>query len=306
MNNILVIKHGALGDFILGLGPMEAILRHHPGAQITLLTTAPFAEMAKKSGYFDAVWLDDRPKMIQIADWVRLLLRLKRGNFDYVYDLQTSGRTVWYFRLMGRPGWCGHVKGCSHRHANPDRDRMHTVDRQKEQLAAAGIKDVPWPDLSWMETDVSGFGLPERYVLLIPGGSAHRPEKRWPADRFGDLANVMLEKGLRPVLIGTAAEHDVLKTITDACPEAVSLEGKTSLFDLYSLAENAAGVIGNDTGPMHVAVASGASGMVLFSAASDPALCAPRARREGQKLEILQVSDLKDLKIADILAKLPF
>ena len=58
---ILVIKLGALGDFIQALGPMAAIRKHHPDAHITILTTKPFENFAKDCGYFDEIWLDERP-----------------------------------------------------------------------------------------------------------------------------------------------------------------------------------------------------------------------------------------------------
>src|SRR5215471_14975786 len=59
--NILVIKHGALGDFVQAMGAAAAIRAHHQGAEITLLTTAPFADLARSSPYFDQVWIDERP-----------------------------------------------------------------------------------------------------------------------------------------------------------------------------------------------------------------------------------------------------
>ena len=87
MSNILVIKHGALGDFVLAMGPFAAIRRHHTDAAITLLTTAPFGELAEASGYFDAVWIDTRPKLTQPLDILKLARRLNNAGFERVYDL---------------------------------------------------------------------------------------------------------------------------------------------------------------------------------------------------------------------------
>ena len=56
---ILVIKLSALGDFVLSIASFQAIRAHHPNATITLLTTAPYRRLAKKSGCFDDIWLDD-------------------------------------------------------------------------------------------------------------------------------------------------------------------------------------------------------------------------------------------------------
>ena len=201
---ILVIKLGALGDFVQAMGPAAAIRAHHPRAHITLLTTPAFAELGRHAPYFDAVWVDER------AGWSRpwalfaLARRLRAASFDRVYDLQTSDRSSLYFHLLWPryPQWSGIAAGASHPHANPDRDRMHTIDRQRDQLAMAGIDTVSPPDLSWAATDISRFKLPERFVLLVPGGSRHRPEKRWPAGRYMRLASFLTNVGPTPVLVG--------------------------------------------------------------------------------------------------------
>ena len=89
-----------------------------------------------------------------------------------VYDLQTSGRSDWIFRMIGpgpRPEWVGRVAGASHRHDDPRRDFLHTQERLAGQLARAGVVPQAAPDLSWMDGDVARFGLPARVALLVPG-----------------------------------------------------------------------------------------------------------------------------------------
>lgn len=296
MTRILVIKLGALGDFVQAMGPFQAIRAHHPDAEITLLTTRPFAALAVASPYFDHVWIDDKPKMWQVPKVLKLKRKLAGGHFSRVYDLQTSDRSGWYFRLMGaEPDWSGIAPGCSLPHANPDRDTMHTIDRQAEQLALAGIEQVAPPDLSWAEGDTSRFGLPAAFALLCPGGAAHRPAKRWPAERFGTLAAWLTARGIIPVLLGTETERAEIATIAAACPEAVSLTGKTSLLDILGLGLRARIAVGNDTGPMHLIAAAGCPSVVLFSDASDPSLCAPRGR-----VAILRRPDLAALEAPEV------
>ena len=299
MRRILVIKLGALGDFVLAMGPFAAIRRAHPRAHIVLLTTAPFAELARASGYFDEVWLDDRPPLFAPARWLALRRRLRGGGFDRVYDLQTADRTGWYFRLMGpgrRPEWSGHVKRCSHPHDDPARVHMHTVDRHAAQLAIAGISAVPAPDLTWMEAETRGYGLAPRFVLLVPGGAPHRPRKRWPAARFGALAGRIEAMGLQPVVIGGAAERDAAREILDECAAAADLVGRTTFAEIAALARQAAGAVGNDTGPMHLIAAAGCPAVVLFSSESDPALTAPR----GAGVTVLQRDDLAALGVVEV------
>src|SRR6185436_9681236 len=118
-----------------------------------------------------------------------------------------SARTATYFRLMGSPRWSGVAFGCSHPHDNPERVEMHTIDRQAEQLRIAGIAEVPPPDLAWLDADVKRFSLPERFALLVAGGSRHRPAKRWPY--YPGLARVLDGLGLVSVVIGTAGESEL-------------------------------------------------------------------------------------------------
>lgn len=303
---VLVIRLGALGDFVLSLGPMAAIRRHHPKARITLLTTPPFASLGRASPYCDEVWIDERAPWWK--PWRRLALarRLRRGRFQRVYDLQTSGRTVRYWRAMGRPEWSGHAAGASHAHLDPDRDTMHTVERQKAQLRLAGIESVPAADLSWIEADVRRFGVRQPYVLFVPGGSAHRPKKRWPAEKFTALARTFVRLGIEPVLIGGAAEAEVLAEIARHVPEGVNLCGKTSFEEIAVLARGALGAVGNDTGPMHLIAASGAPSLVLFSSQSDPDLCAPRPGAQGGKVTVLRKPDLVALSVSEVQSALPF
>ena len=187
--NILVIKLGALGDFVQGFGPFAAIRAGHPGAHVTLLTTPPFAGLARAAPWFDAVWEDGRPGWLDLPALARLARRLRVARFDWVYDLQTSPRSSRYRWFTGRAArWSGVAAGASHGHDNPGRNDMHTVDRQREQLERAGLTAFPAPALDWLDGDVSALSLPQQFALLLPGASAERPGKRWPVEHFTALA----------------------------------------------------------------------------------------------------------------------
>ena len=293
---ILVIKLGALGDFVLAFRAFAAIRTHHPAADIDLLTTVPFVKLAERAPWFDHVTADARPAWWDLAG----LRRLRRTllGFDFVYDLQTSGRSSRYFRLAGRPGWSGIAGGASHPHGNPARNHMHTLERQRDQLEAAGVRDFPEPSLAWLTA--AGPLLPAPYALLAPGAAPHRPEKRWPAARFGALAQTLQNRGIRPVVVGTATDARLAAEVQAHCRQALDLTGRTSLLDLGGLADRAALAVGNDTGPMHLAAAVGCRTLVLFSGASDPALTAPRGR-----VTVLREPNLADLALERVAACLP-
>ncbi len=301
-SRVLVIRLGALGDFVLSFAPFAAIRAHHAADHVTLLTTPPFVDLARASPWFDRVLVDTRPSWRQPLRLLQLARSLR--GFDRVYDLQTSRRSSAYFLVAGRPAWSGIAPGCQLPHANPGRDSMHTLERQRDQLAMAGITEWSSPDLAWLAAAPypelpSGYG-----ALLVPGAALHRPEKRWPAERFAALAAVLSGRGLRPVILGTRDEAPAAAKIRAACPAAIDLTGRTDLPALGALAARARVAVGNDTGPMHLAAAMGCPCVVLFGPASDPELTAPRGPH-GAWPVVLRVENLAELPVERVAAALP-
>ena len=172
---------------------------------------------------------------------------------------------------------------------------MHTIERQADQLAVTGIAETPFPDLSWATADLTRFDLPDRLALLIPGGAAHRPGKRWPASRYRDLAAELVKIGVLPVIVGGPDEIALAAEIAEGTG-AKSIAGETSFVEIATLARAALGAIGNDTGPMHIAAISGCPSVVLFSEESDPAITAPR----GDDVQILRREKLADLHVSEV------
>lgn len=302
---VLVIKLGALGDFVQSLGGMAEIRRAHPKARITLLTTPPFAELAKASGWFDAIDTGGRPK--GLGEVLALAGRLRRGRYQRVYDLQTSSRSAGYIWAFAPafPEWSGISALASHRHRNRRRDLMQNLDRLWDQLAEAGVVEplsegqAPGPDLSWAiaASDrerpqiAQSLGIKAPYALLAPGASPGRPRKRWPVERFAGLAKALEQDGVTPVVVGGPEEAELGQAIAQAAPGAVIAAGRTKLVDLAALGSRAALLVGNDTGPAYMAALAGAPTLILFSAESDPALCAPRLPR----ISVMHSDDLADL-----------
>ncbi len=306
MKHVLVIKLSALGDFILAFGPFAAIRAHHPDAHITLLTTRPYAELARTAPWFDAVAVDERPAWWNLPGLARLRRQLR--GFDMVYDLQTSGRSSRYFWLAGRPAWSGIAAGSAFPHANPTRNGMHTLERQRDQLQMAGITDFPPPETGWLEragmAGLAALPAEKDAALLIPGAAPHRPRKRWPAAYFGELAALLAARGQTPVVVGAAQDSPLAAAIRERAPATVDLTGRTSLPDLAAIAARAKIAIGNDTGPMHLAAAVGTPCIVLFSDESDPALTRPRGPRDD-RVTVLSAPDLADLPVERVAQALP-
>ena len=177
---------------------------------------------------------------------------------------------------------------------------MHTRERQRDQLVMTGLAEFPTPETGWLLQQGAVEPARPPYVILVPGAARHRPTKRWPAERYAELARHLRRLSLTPIVVGDRVERDIAAAI----PEALDLTGGTTLFDLALLARNAAFAVGNDTGPMHVAATVGCRCIVLFSAESDPALTAPRGP-DGEWPAILRRPDLRDLTLEEVVAALP-
>lgn len=179
---------------------------------------------------------------------------------------------------------------------------MHTIERQAEQLQVAGIETVSdaMADLSGLDAPVVRFAVPDKFALLVVGGAAHRPEKRWPIERYAELAKRLLGCDLTPVLIGGPAETEAMDLITADCPQALNLCGQTSLLEIAGLARLARLSVGNDSGPMHLIVGLGCPSVVLYSHASDPRLCGQR----GPKVSYIRKPDLADVGVDEVMEAL--
>lgn len=300
---ILIIKLGALGDFIQALGPMRAIRAHHPQAHITLLTTQAFESLARQSGYCNDIWIDEKPSWINVSGWHRLKKQLNAAGFDRVYDLQNNDRTALYLRLFARkarPEWVGAAPGASHRNDSPQRTAGHALAGHIQTLALAGISGVTLDALDWLQADLGPFPLRRPFILLVPGSSPGHPHKRWPAQSYARLAKVLSSAGYQIVLLGTRADDDVIRDILKECPQALDLCGQTQFAHLAALARHAAAAIGNDTGPLHLIAATGCPVLALFSSASNPQRHGP----QGPSVQILQESDLKFLSVEKVMEHL--
>ena len=297
---ILVIRHGALGDFVQNLGAFEAIRKTYPLGHITLLTGPGLVALAEKTHYFDAVHIDQRSRWIHIRKLFSVLRWIVKEHFDMVFDLQNSQRTAFYFRvlkaILGRhmPMWSGVDVPCQLPYAPPRDGKIHNLDRLQEQLHSAGITHVPPPSFHWFSdaSHDSFFAQDRLTALIVPHAAPHRAVKCWPPEFYVEIMHRLAYRGIRSVLIGSEEEARQALPINGFLEEWVEdWRGKTSLYDLVTLGRQCFLALGNDTGPMHIFAIAGCPTWMLMSAESDPVQCAPR----GAHATTLQSSSLADL-----------
>jgi len=306
IQRVLVIKLGGVGEMVLSFPAFERIRHEHPKAKITLLTTQPFEALAKSSPFFNTVDAEGAAK--DPASWGALILRIRAGHFDRVYDLQNDNSTNLIFQALRpfAPQWSGVALGAALPHRNRQRHRMHQLERQADQLKDAGIwPDAPVtplsaapPDISWIlargaqNRSMSVAGGHRPLVLLAPGSENNRAELRWPIELYGQFAKRMQDAGFDIVVIGALNQSNLAHAIQRQSARARDLTGRTDLVQIASLGARAALAVGNDLGPLHLIAAAGAPTIALFPSEPDPFVIAPRGH-----VTVLHAPALKDLAV---------
>ncbi|MEQ1812125.1 MAG: glycosyltransferase family 9 protein [Terricaulis sp.] len=298
--HVLVIQLGGISAFIQALAAAKRIREEHVGARITLLTTEVTKELAEKAPYFDAVEADGKPTEPQAI--TNLIKRLRAAKYDMVYDLEGSSRTSNYFQGLRPwpPKWSGPVAGASHAYLDPDRAFMHPLDRLSAQLTKAGLGEEPlMPELTWLRSTMRDaprllpdyFGIRGSYVLLLPRGSDAESNRRWPEEKYIDLAKRIADNGVTPVVLGASEERPIGAAIAKAEPRAKNLVTRPDLFQCIALAERASFAVGDDVELMHVAAAAGAPCLVFLSSTTK-GVSAPRGRSGVVEFTAAVIADL--------------
>jgi heptosyltransferase-1 len=129
------------------------------------------------------------------------------------------------------------------------------VDTREVTFPLAAVDS---PALTMLRSSVKG-----RFALINPG--AAWPNKRWPADRFGETAAFLHEtRGLTPVVLWGPGEEDLARSVVSASRNSAVLAPPTRVPDLVALSREASLVVSGDTGPLHIASAVGTPTVSLF------------------------------------------
>ncbi len=302
-DKILVIRLGALGDLLLAAPAFQAIRAAHPQAHLVLLTGRAHVNFCKLMPWFDEILPDTRPKWWHGRQWLKTLSNMRLYRWQRVYDLQSKGRSHFYGLLsLGRwRQWVGGAFFSSFRRKLPA-PPIHGQDYFKYTLAAA---NVAWPenaDFSWLRADIAALNLPTPYCVLIPGCAPSRPYKRWPAERFAELAQHLQQLNQHVVVVGTKADAEAVEAINQKISGLIDLTDRTNLAQLGSIFSGAAAVFGNDTGPTHLSALVGAPTLMLLTKHSDIA----RSGLRGERGEGLQGLAEGGVAVADVLQSRTF
>ncbi len=284
--NILIIKPSALGDIALTLPVLASLRASFPDARITWLIRPEFAPLLENVPGLDDILIFQRKRLGKwwcnpqaFAALMRLFAKLRKGRFDLVLDLQGLFRTAFFAWLTGSKKRLGMNTAREFatifytRKIDLDPDSLHVIDHYRKILAASGAKTIinDFNLLPTAQVDKRVGQLlrdnnigQQDYVVLVTG-SAH-DSKCWPVEKFAALADRVHRRfALGVVAVGVAGEKptiDRLLKLTDAA--VVDLAGQTDIPTLIALLAGARLVIGNDTGPTHIAAALNVPVIIIF------------------------------------------
>lgn len=288
--HILVIKHGAFGDLLQADGVMHDIRVYFDHARISLLTSPTYQSLMQRSPHIDFVLTDKRRPLWQLSDFWILRKILRKQGFDLVIDLQNSQRTRLYRHLLlPRLQWIQRAAKSA---------PVSGLQGQIELLQQAGIDSqyARHADLRWLAEDMQPWlterGIQSGFILLLPGCSASRPEKRWPF--YPHLAEKLATKGVNVVTVLGPDESQLAEQFNG------TLLSDLNWFQLAGVIQQAGFVIGNDSGPSHLAAHLGKAGMAIFG----PHSCAQRAEIKREQFKPYSVSSLSTLSVETVIAYL--
>ena len=299
MSNILIIKHGSLGDIAQASGAIQDISENHKNSQIYLLTTNPYFELFKKNPFINEVILDKRLSRFNLIYLFSLMRKLKKLNFIKVYDLQNSSRTKFYKTILfpnsNLEKWSSSETTLPKGVNKDEFDKMSVLDRFDHQLKTSGVntKNTMIPNFNWSCSEINQIKekyFLKKYILLFPFCSPHLTIKKWPhynkfiemvKNKFNDEYKILVAPG--PLEIPMTKDIDADTVLNN--------EKALNISELASLIRDSSYVVANDTGPAHMAAHLGVKGLTLFGSHTT----ALKVSIERDNFKAIQVADLNKL-----------
>ena len=308
MSNILIIKHGSLGDIAQACGAIQDISENHKDDQIHLLTTKAYFELFKKNPFIHNVILDKRLSRFNLIYLYQLTRTLKNFNFKKVYDLQNSSRTIFYKNILFPKSkfdiWSSSETTLPTSIPKKEFDKNPVLDRFDHQLKTSGLNtfNTLKPDFSWTCTNIDNvknkYDLKE-YIVLFPFCSVHLHIKKWPYyNQLIELIKNKYRDKYKIVVAPGPSEINETKSINGI--SILDDEKILNISQLSSLIKGSSFVVANDTGPAHMAAHLNVKGITLFGKHTT----ALKVSIERENFKAIQVDDLNKLSVEKVFERI--
>ena len=308
MSNILIIKHGSLGDIAQASGAIQDIFENHKYDKLYLLTTKSYFDLFKKNPCITEIILDKRLSRFNLIYLYSLMRSIKKLNIQKVYDLQNSPRTNFYKRILfpnsNLNNWVSSETTLPNDKTKEVFDENPVLDRFDHQLKTSGLvtKHTIFPDFSWSCSDINNikdeYKL-DKYIVLFPFCSPHLSHKKWPYyNELIDLIKNKYQNQYKTVVAPGPSEINDAKEINAIC--VLDNDKVLDVSQLSSLIKDSSFVIANDTGPAHMSAHLNVNGLTLFGSHTT----AHKVSIEREKFKAIQVLDLNKLTAQKVFEKI--
>jgi ADP-heptose:LPS heptosyltransferase len=263
--SILMIRPGGIGDAVHLMPAILAIGKIHPNASITVLAER------RNAGVFRLC-----PNVGKILLYERLkdFLAAMAGKYDIVIDTEQWHRlSAVVARLSNAPTLIGYATNERIKLFNHPIQYSHDsyeVDSFFDLLAPLGIKKSEKPHEQYLTIPelvenragnlLAGFST-KPFIVIFPGASI--PERRWGSERFGQIAEILQNKGIAVVVVGGKEDKiDGEKIIHRV--NGLNLAGKTNLVETAAVIDKSSLLLSGDSGILHIGVGLGKPTVSLF------------------------------------------
>ena len=305
MSNILIIKHGSLGDLIQANGAIEDIKKSNQKSHVVLLTSPLYFELMSKCPYVDEVLVDKRSPRWNLFYLYNLKKKLLSYNFVQVFDLQNSNRTQFYSKYILRNcKWSSTNTTLELNQKKSDFDEEPVLERIEIQLKKSGIKtiNVKKSNLNWALVNIRNITknyFNGKYILVFPFCSPKLVGKKWPY--YSILISQLKSKYNRKYEVVIAPGPNEINEAKLLNGHIILNEGKSlNINQLMSLIKDASFTIANDTGPAHICSHMDKPGLVLFGSHTT----ARKVSIETEKFKAISVKDLNLLKAETVMEEI--
>ena len=304
MSNILIIKHGSLGDIAQISGIIRDIRETYNSEKIFILTTFPYVELLSRCPYVDGVLIDRRLPRWNILYLLKLKKMIQKYNFSYVYDLQNSSRTSFYRRyLFNISNWSSTKTTLKKGTKKSDFDQEPVLERFKFQLDNSNIKTnyTLKPDFSWACVNVDQivnkfFG--NKFILIFPFCSPQLSHKQWP--HYNELIKIIKSKHTDFEIVIAPGPNEMEDAKKINATLIINNKRALNIMELAGLIKKSSFVVANDTGPAHMVAHLGKNGIVLFGHHTTP----QKVSIETDKFKALTADKLKNLSAESVYSEI--
>jgi heptosyltransferase-2 len=272
---ILVRSTNWIGDAVMTTPAVRTIRENFPESEITILVHPWVADVFRYSPRIDRIFVyEKKGRHKGLRGLLQLAGELRQERYDCAILLQNAFEAALLAKMAGIPvrgGYTTDGRGLLLTHGvrkEPELVRKHEVNYYQRMVRGLGLKTAP----NELELFIPGVQIDSARARLqglagresgsgplvgINPGAAFGPAKRWPAERYAELADLLLHRaGGRILLFGGEADRTATSEIVGRVSQpdrVVDLAGRTSLIEAMALIGECDVFITNDSGLMHVA-----------------------------------------------------